>query len=835
MGTTIPTQLQNKEFGFVKLQGQTKKPFEKGWQDHPYSHEDIAGWIRKGFNYGVAAGYGYLCIIDADHPELVAHLLKTCPKTFIVKTPGKGYHFYFICPEFSKSKIVLQKDGVHYGEILGKGSQAVGAGSIHPEKKLPYEIYSAAPITTISADLVSEILGDYLPIELPHQDCYDTDITKILEVAGINLEAHGKQLQGPHPVHGSTNGKNFSVCQEKNCFFCFRHQVGGGPIHLVALLEELIDCETLRNKGMSKAIFQKAKQIASKKYGIHFKNASPTGPVTLDEKEIAGIESEIKKIPSDTPHTILPAKLDHVLLKLSRVNPAQVDAILKNAIKEHFSLKTSSIATYEKIIKSYIKQNIQEEPVNILSETEAKEILKDEQPQLLIHPAQDYANGQMYFGVQIADQRFMISSDGKLVNFEDGNKPFSLKHTSLDTTRFSYSGIDAYISKKLHSVPISLFEKISAYLTQYIVFPHQSISNFIVLWVMGTYVFRIFRYYPYVWLNAEKGSGKTHVMEVLAPIAFNGDLIASSTEAVIFRDIENNAGTMFIDEAEKMKKSDREVYGALMGILKAGFHREGAAKRVEKDFKQQFVVKKYSAYSPKFLAGIEELDDVLQDRTIRIHILRKKEDEQVDRFKTSEEVLAIQKSIRDELYIFALTFAKEIAVYYHESEKFIPTGSKHLRNRELDIWEPLFVLAHLVDSSAQLFGEPIGLLNQMLELSKNAYAERNSNNLVENETVKLLSLIGEMIMELKPDMEEQGAVWYQCERVMGYINDKREFGYFEKPNSLTKLLKKIKIESQQRRTDAGKVRFYRINKSDLADLCERYMGKAVQMDSSEPD
>jgi hypothetical protein len=52
------------------------------------------------------------------------------PDTFTVRTPKQGHHYYFICKDIN-NKIVLSKDGEHFGEIISSGSQVVGAGSIH--------------------------------------------------------------------------------------------------------------------------------------------------------------------------------------------------------------------------------------------------------------------------------------------------------------------------------------------------------------------------------------------------------------------------------------------------------------------------------------------------------------------------------------------------------------------------------------------------------------------------------------------------------------------------------------------------------------------------------
>ncbi|MEM2619562.1 MAG: hypothetical protein QW356_08840, partial [Candidatus Hadarchaeales archaeon] len=56
------------------------------------------------------------------------------------------------------------------------------------------------------------------------------------------LKWTGDQFQGPHPVHGSTTMKNFTLHPTKG-WHCFRHWRGGGPLSLAALMAGLIRCE----------------------------------------------------------------------------------------------------------------------------------------------------------------------------------------------------------------------------------------------------------------------------------------------------------------------------------------------------------------------------------------------------------------------------------------------------------------------------------------------------------------------------------------------------------------------------------------------------------------
>jgi len=186
---SVPRQLQKKGFGFVKLRHKSKVPFEKEWQNKPYSFQEIDDWIKMGGNYGVIGGYESLVIIDGDTPELCQIIKGLLPGTFAVKT-NKGIHFYIICKGLN-GRIVLMKDGVHHGEIISKGSQVVGPGSIHPDTGTKYLVDNDVDIAEITEEQLYTALKDYIPSstqkkELP-QDC---DI--LIEMYGDPYYVSGK-------------------------------------------------------------------------------------------------------------------------------------------------------------------------------------------------------------------------------------------------------------------------------------------------------------------------------------------------------------------------------------------------------------------------------------------------------------------------------------------------------------------------------------------------------------------------------------------------------------------------------------------------------------------
>src|SRR3989338_3374738 len=201
----IPSQLQNNNFGFVKLKPRTKIPFEQDWQNKPYSFEEIKPWIAQGSNYGVLGGQGDLIVIDADTPAMSELVQSKLPATFTVKTPRTGHHFYYLCPDIKK-KIVLKKDSEHFGEIISTGSQVVGPGSIHPDTGTAYEVMCDLEIAKITREEVFSELVEYIPTDFPQKDdeteISDLSVLDVLSKAGIETKPIGSQLVGGHPVHG---------------------------------------------------------------------------------------------------------------------------------------------------------------------------------------------------------------------------------------------------------------------------------------------------------------------------------------------------------------------------------------------------------------------------------------------------------------------------------------------------------------------------------------------------------------------------------------------------------------------------------------------------------
>jgi hypothetical protein len=250
----IPMQLQDPGFRFTPILRGQKKPDLPNWQRGGFSFDDpiIRGYLEAGHQYGVLTGVGGLVVLDIDEPDLVSEL--AVPETLTVQTGSGGFHYYLRCLGW-REKIVLQRDGVHLGELQALGQQVVGPGSLHPNGNL-YRIVRDVPIATITKNELARILR-------PYRDRVSTNAAgparrrrsyrlspiraRIEDIAmPDNPTRRGSEIFGSHPIHGSKTGRNFAIDTETDSWHCFRHRSGGGPLEWIAVMKGIIDCSEAR-------------------------------------------------------------------------------------------------------------------------------------------------------------------------------------------------------------------------------------------------------------------------------------------------------------------------------------------------------------------------------------------------------------------------------------------------------------------------------------------------------------------------------------------------------------------------------------------------------------
>lgn len=89
--------------------------------------------------------------------------------------------------------------------------------------------------------------------------------------------------------------------------------------------------------------------------------------------------------------------------------------------------------------------------------------------------------------------------------------------------------------------------------------------SIISLWIIGTYVHDSFNTFPFLFINAMRGSGKTRLLKLIAALSKDGDIQANISESVLFRTAKGR--TILLDEMESIGSKER---GLLRELLNAG-------------------------------------------------------------------------------------------------------------------------------------------------------------------------------------------------------------------------------------------------------------------------
>jgi Protein of unknown function (DUF3631) len=186
--------------------------------------------------------------------------------------------------------------------------------------------------------------------------------------------------------------------------------------------------------------------------------------------------------------------------------------------------------------------------------------------------------------------------------------------------------------------------------------------------------------------SAEKESGKTQLLEVLALLVANPWFTGRATAAVLPRKIDAERPTLLLDESDTAFRGDREYAEALRGVLNSGYRRSGkttvcVGQGAEIGFKD------FSTFCPKAIAGIGKLPDTVADRAVPIRLSRRAPGERVDRFRRRD-VEPQAQHLRHRLGALA-----ELAECLLEDAR--PTLPDELDDRALDGIEPLLAVAEL--------------------------------------------------------------------------------------------------------------------------------------------
>lgn len=119
-------------------------------------------------------------------------------------------------------------------------------------------------------------------------------------------------------------------------------------------------------------------------------------------------------------------------------------------------------------------------------------------------------------------------------------------------------------------------------------------------YVMATWVYERFQFFPYLQFIGPPGSGKTRSLDALASVCYHACKQSSPTAPILYRVVSKYHPTLLIDEVDSSVRSD------LRNILREGSGRGGKVLRCRAD---NFEPQSYSCFGPKVYGGQEPITD----------------------------------------------------------------------------------------------------------------------------------------------------------------------------------------------------------------------------------
>ncbi len=323
---------------------------------------------------------------------------------------------------------------------------------------------------------------------------------------------------------------------------------------------------------------------------------------------------------------------------------------------------------------------------------------------LILAGAQDFQSGRAFVsvlfkklvGYKVAHQLYLITSDRKKILYNEQelaeNGIVTERRPTLHTPGWEEYDLDKFIEEGIAPSIEDVYGQISNESVKVFDFVDYRWHSFLALWIIGTYFHRMFPKYPYIHLNGNAGSGKTKCLTFIAALGFNGELSVGNTPSYMIRIIDRNSATCCLDEVERLNRTQDDNAKTVVNMLNAGYKRGSYVGKSEPGGKgEKWEPKRFEAYSPKVLAGIQNLPYTLATRCVPILMLKSSNLKIVN--NEVDELDVKWKKIRNQLYRLLLVRHEEVLAAYSQ------LTDSDLFGRAWELWHPIFALAKTVNQS----------------------------------------------------------------------------------------------------------------------------------------
>ena len=293
--------------------------------------------------------------------------------------------------------------------------------------------------------------------------------------------------------------------------------------------------------------------------------------------------------------------------------------------------------------------------------------------------------------IEFENHAFMICNgqEKKVLPIEDSylKKNFRIKlRPEWSENRWRQEQIFKWRDSKEKVNPKEAFDLMLSTIKNYLDFETEADYVYFALWNIHTYFYELFDATPYNDYNGLKRTGKSKALEFQKNVCFNSLMSADITPSSLFRTVEGTGATLLLDETENFSNKKDEKAQANRTLLMQGFLKDQFAIRSEGKSDSGFTPQMYNLFSPKSIAHIKPIDDVLSDRCIQTMMKRSKNKELLNKWIDRKD--SRFSEIRDYCYRLFLDYGHEINQLQDEARKL-----SSLSGRELLVWLPIFTLA----------------------------------------------------------------------------------------------------------------------------------------------
>lgn len=179
---------------------------------------------------------------------------------------------------------------------------------------------------------------------------------------------------------------------------------------------------------------------------------------------------------------------------------------------------------------------------------------------------------------------FVVCDDGKIFGDANGCESFAalgievcLPEIPCNDKLWSTVGFKSYRAGKRPDA-CDVFTRIGAIINRFIDFDHSLASQETMCEMMGCYILstwflEAFNVVGYLWPNGDKGSGKTHLLTIVAELSYLGQVILAGGSYASLRDLADYGATLAFDDAEGLadvKRTDPDKRALLLAGNRRG-------------------------------------------------------------------------------------------------------------------------------------------------------------------------------------------------------------------------------------------------------------------------